>query len=63
MALDLLPDPPFAADTWKKWTSEVSGRTGRKGRRLYMPLRKALTGRASGPEMAALLPLMKQIRR
>ena len=29
--------------------------TGRKGRALFMPLRLALTGRESGPEMAPLL--------
>jgi glutamyl-tRNA synthetase len=33
-------------------------RTGRTGRALFHPLRRALTGRDSGPEMAALLPLI-----
>ncbi len=36
--------------------------TGRKGKALFMPLRKALTGEASGPEMADLLPLLQTIR-
>jgi glutamyl-tRNA synthetase len=40
----------------------VKRRTGRGGRSLYLPLRIALTGRASGPELAALLPLMGRER-
>ena len=31
---------------------------GRGGKPLFLPLRRALTGRESGPEMAALLPLI-----
>ena len=32
--------------------------TGAKGRGLYAPLRKALTGEERGPEMGPLLPLI-----
>ena len=32
--------------------------SGRAGKALFQPLRRALTGRDSGPEMAALLPLI-----
>ena len=32
--------------------------SGRTGKALFHPLRRALTGRDSGPEMAALLPLI-----
>ncbi|MFN3389109.1 MAG: glutamate--tRNA ligase, partial [Allosphingosinicella sp.] len=32
--------------------------SGRSGKALFLPLRRALTGRDSGPEMAALLPLI-----
>ena len=39
------------------WTKAVKEATGRKGKGLFMPLRKALTGMERGPEMAALLPL------
>lgn len=35
--------------------------TGRKGKGLFMPLRKALTGQERGPEMADLLPLLQTI--
>ena len=44
--------------TWKKWTKEIKKITNRSGKRLYLPLRKALTGREDGPEMHALLPII-----
>ena len=36
-------------------TGALIARTGRKGRELFHPLRLALTGRDSGPEMSGLL--------
>ena len=36
--------------------------TGKKGRELFHPLRLALTGRDSGPEMAGLLARMGKDR-
>ena len=61
-ALSMLPDGPATADTWKDWTSAVKAETGRKGKGLFMPLRKALTGQAHGPDMASLLPLLHTIK-
>ncbi len=61
-ALELLPAEPWDGTSWKQWTEAVKRRTGRGGRSLYLPLRIALTGRASGPELAALLPLMGRER-
>ena len=58
-ALALLPEPPYGPETWGDWTAKVQEKTGRKGRTLFMPLRKALTGQARGPEMAAYMPLMQ----
>lgn len=43
---------------WARLTAELKARTGRSGKSLFLPLRRALTGRDSGPEMAALLPLI-----
>ncbi len=40
---------------WQALTAALKQDTGRKGRTLFMPLRLALTGRESGPEMAVLL--------
>ena len=61
-AMALLPEGPFDDQTWSTWTATVKEATGRKGRGLFMPLRKALTGQAHGPEMAVLMPLLQVIR-
>lgn len=47
-------------ETWDRWTKVISEETGRKGKNLFMPLRLALTGRSSGPELKALLPLLSR---
>ncbi len=57
-ALDLLPPEPWDGGTWKVWTNEVKERTGRRGGMLFKPLRLALTGLESGPELADLLPIL-----
>lgn len=57
-AFDLLPPEPWNRDTWKQWTDAVKAQSGRKGKPLFMPLRVALTGLTSGPELADLLPLL-----
>jgi glutamyl-tRNA synthetase len=57
-AAGLLPPEPWDAATWKTWTDAVKAETGKKGRALFHPLRLAITGRAAGPELAALLPLI-----
>ena len=57
-AFDDLPAGEINQETWKIWTDALKAQTGRKGRGLFMPLRIALTGRAWGPELADLLPLM-----
>ncbi|MFT6931678.1 MAG: glutamyl-tRNA synthetase [Paracoccaceae bacterium] len=58
-AFALLPEPPYAETTWADWTAAVKEATGRKGRGLFMPLRKAVTGQERGPEMADVMPLMQ----
>jgi glutamyl-tRNA synthetase len=57
-ALELLPPEPWDHSTWKQWTDAVKTETGRKGKALYHPLRLALTGVETGPELSALLPLI-----
>ena len=61
-AIAMLPEQPFSSDTWSVWTKLVQEETGRKGKNLYMPLRRALTGMSHGPEMGALLPYLKNIK-
>ena len=58
-AFFLLDNPPYTHETWAHWTDLVKTETGRKGRGLFMPLRKAVTGRERGPEMADLMPLLQ----
>ena len=62
-AMAMLPEGPFDTTTWGTWTAEVKQATGRKGKGLFMPLRKALTGMSHGPDMGALLPLLQKISR
>jgi glutamyl-tRNA synthetase len=40
----------------------VQEKTGRKGKNLFMPLRRALTGMSHGPDMGALLPYLTNIK-
>jgi len=61
-AMELLPQGPLDDQSWGLWTAAVKGATGRKGRGLFMPLRKALTGQAHGPDMAHVLPLLQVIK-
>ena len=57
-AADMLPQGALDGTSWKSWTGALKEATGRKGKQLFMPLRKALTGREHGPEMSALLPII-----
>ena len=61
-ALELLPDGPYNSDSWGEWTAVVKEATGRKGKGLFMPLRKALTGQERGPDMRDVMPLLQTIR-
>ena len=56
-AAQLVPDD-LDENSWGAFTDAVKERTGAKGKKLFMPLRLALTGRARGPEMAVMLPLI-----
>ena len=60
-AIALLPARPWTTATWGEWTAAVKEATGRKGKDLFRPLRLALTGQASGPEMADVLPLLQKL--
>ena len=45
----------WADEPWRRLSEEVKASTGQKGRALFHPLRLAITGRDSGPEMAGLV--------
>ncbi len=61
-AAALLPSEPWDETTWGAWTASVKENTGRKGKALFHPLRLALTGRESGPDLKSLLPLIGRER-
>ncbi|HEX8307775.1 MAG TPA: glutamate--tRNA ligase [Allosphingosinicella sp.] len=57
-AAEALDEIDWSEAPWPQLVSRLKERTGRAGKALFRPLRLALTGRESGPEMAALLPLI-----
>ena len=59
---ELLPVEPWDETTWKKWTEEIRGKMGCKGKDLFLPLRLALSGLDYGPELKMLLPLIGRAR-
>jgi len=61
-AASLLPEEPWNEETWPAWTRAVKDATGAKGKALFMPLRRALTGLDHGPELQKLLPLIGRER-
>ena len=59
-AAAIAPGIDWSAEPWKRLTGLVKEATDQKGRALFHPLRLAITGRESGPEMA---PLVERIGR
>ncbi len=50
--------PPLDRDAWRALVDSVRGETGVKGKPLFMPIRVAITGSVSGPELDLLVPLV-----
>lgn len=61
-ARECLPEGEFTSETWSQWLGEIKAVSDRKGKSLFMPLRKALTGMEHGPELDKLLPLIGRER-
>ena len=57
-AAGLFPTDAVSVETWKEWTALVGAETSAKGKKLFLPLRLALTGQGRGPAMDDLLPLI-----
>ncbi len=57
-AAEALPQGIIKPEDWGDIIEKVKAATGAKGKSLFMPLRLALTGKAHGPEMGALLALI-----
>jgi glutamyl-tRNA synthetase len=52
----------WSGNPWSQLTGALKQSSGRGGKSLFLPLRRALTGRDSGPEMAPLLLLIGKDR-
>jgi glutamyl-tRNA synthetase len=61
-AVPIVEQLDWTGEPWKALTAELKESTGKKGRDLFHPLRLALTGRDSGPEMAGLFEAMGKER-
>lgn len=55
-------DLDWSQEPWRALTNELKSISGKRGRELFHPLRLALTGRDSGPEMAGLVARMGKDR-
>lgn len=53
-----LPPEPWSEATYDQWIAAIKPTTTRKGKELFLPIRKALTGLEHGPELKKLLPLL-----
>ncbi len=51
-------DPPENAEGWRRLRDRVKEESGQKGKKLFHPIRVALTGETSGPELDQLIPLI-----
>ena len=54
---DLLP-AKLDENSWDEWINLIKKQTDRKGKSLFMPIRKALTASEDGPELKLVLPLI-----
>jgi glutamyl-tRNA synthetase len=61
-AAEHLPPEPWDATTAGGWTKALGAAAGRRGKSLFHPLRLALTGEESGPDLGGLLPLIGRDR-
>ncbi len=52
----------WGSEPWRELTTKLKSSSNKKGRELFHPLRLALTGRESGPEMAGLVQRMGRDR-
>lgn len=57
-AITALENATFDDGIWQSLTGTLKEETGRKGKLLFLPLRRALTGLDHGPDMKQLLPLI-----
>ena len=54
--------PSINQEAWPSLVAEMEKKTGRKGKKLYAPLRAGITGRTKGPELIKTFPLLGKER-
>jgi len=57
-AIAHLPPAPWDEQSWDQWITALKAHHPRKGKKLFLPLRTALTGVDHGPELRFVLPLI-----
>lgn len=57
-AASVLPENVADEGCWGDWVAEIKKISDRKGKKLFLPLRLALTGQKSGPELKDMLGLI-----
>lgn len=57
-----LPSDPWDENTFKEWADKIKEATGLKGKDLFIPLRRALTGQEHGPELKELILVMGRLQ-
>ena len=58
-AFEVLPEEvEWNENTWDKWIEAIKSYTDRRGKELFIIIRRALTAMDSGPELKVLLPLI-----
>jgi glutamyl-tRNA synthetase len=62
IAAALLPPEPWSPDVGSHWIAALHQKSGRTVDDIDVPLRLALTGEDTGPDLAALLPLIGRAR-
>jgi len=58
LARALAAGSPETAEEWGALKARVKAESGAKGKALFHPIRVALTGEGSGPELDRLIPLI-----
>ncbi len=56
----VLAETELSGERFRAITKEVQKETGKKGKELFHPIRVALTGQVSGPELEKLIPLFEE---
>ena len=57
---ELIQKTGRVVENWKEIVAGVKSKTGRKGKLLFHPIRVALTGTESGPELDKLVPIIEE---